>query len=242
MEYEESGKSLSMKDLFLETLTCYPGEEGPFDADADVLFSESLRYAMSEGRIEALNDGTYVLAKTVREDMAPRKRGVICNNDDHTRCEICASSIIQPQLDTVDVLACCGHRICAICHSTDREIVRNLAGERSCSVCGDATVFRSGEWKRHVRRLAKRVPWAALIMGMTKYDSGDHVAGSSYDAVRYLRKAASAGSPEALFHLGRHLSDGTGCIQNIPDALVCLERCLTIDPVGYMDCVGDVML
>ena len=78
-------------------------------------------------------------------------------------------------------------------------------------------------------------------MGKSQYDSGDYVAGSSYDAVRYLRKAASAGNPEALFHLGRHLAEGFGCIQNIPDALVCLERCLTID-VGYMDCVVDYLL
>ena len=119
----------------------------------------------------------------------------------------------------------------------------NLAGDRACSVCGDATFFAArGETKRHVRRLAKRVPWAALIMGTSKYDSGEYVAGSSYDAVRHLRRAASAGSPEALFHLGRHLADGAGCIQSIPDALVCLERCLIIDPVGYMDCVMDVML
>ena len=241
-EYELSGKGLSAKDLFLETLTCFPGEEGPFDADADVLFFESLRYALSEGRIEALDDGTYVLAKAVREDMAPRKKGVICNNNDHTRCEICASPITKPQLDTVDVLACCGHRICATCHDNDGEFATNLAGERSCSVCGTAVFSRNGERRRHVRRLAKRVSWAALIMGTAKHDDGEYVVGSSYDAVRCLRKAASAGSPEALFHLGRHLSDGTGCIQNTPDALDCLERCLTIDPVGYMDCVGDVML
>ena len=236
LEYEATGKGLSTKTLFLETLTCFPGEEGPFDVDTDVLFSESLRYAMSEERIVALDDGTYILAEAVREDMAPREKGVICTNDDHTRCEICAASPIMPQLDTVDVLPCCGHRICKSCYDNGKDIATNLAGERSCSVCGYVSPAQNGERKRHVRRLARRVPWAAMVIGTAKYDSGDYVAGTSYDAVRYLRKAASAGNPEALFHLGRHLLDGTGCLQNIPDALVCFERCLTID-VGYMDCV-----
>ena len=130
LEYEATGKGLSTKTLFLETLTFTPGEEGPFDVDADVLFSESLRYALSEGRIVARDDGTYVLADAVSEDMAPREKGVICNNDDYKRCEMCAASIIQPQLTTADILACCGHRICKSCYDNEREILTNLAGER----------------------------------------------------------------------------------------------------------------
>ena len=106
-EYEETGRGLSARELFFETLTCFPGEEGIFNAD--LLFSESFRYALAEGWIVALDDGTYSLAKGVREDMTPRSKGVICNNADHTRCEICAAPIIKPQLDTVDVLVCCGH-------------------------------------------------------------------------------------------------------------------------------------
>ena len=90
-------------------------------------------------------------------------------------------------------------------------------------------------------RLAKRgVPWASLILGTTKYDGNEYVVGSPYEAVRYLRKAASAGSPEALFHLARHYGDGSGCIENVEEALVCLERRKTIDP-EYEECVHDYM-
>mmetsp|Transcript_3837 Transcript_3837/g.10854 ORF Transcript_3837/g.10854 Transcript_3837/m.10854 type:complete len:465 (+) Transcript_3837:403-1797(+) len=236
------GKSPAMSafDLFRRVLLLESSDEDIFDAD--LLFTESLRYALSEGRIVALEDGTYALPKSVSEDMAPKAVGVISTNVDSRRCGICDEAIVGPQLDTVDVLSCCGRRICADCHGSDREIATNRAGERvSCSVCGEAAPASVSEKKRNVRRLAKRAPWAAHILGTARYDDGEFAVGSPYDAVRYLRKAASAGNPEALFHLGRHLSDGCGCIQNLQEALVCLDRCVTIDP-AYTDCVSHVLV
>ena len=117
------GKGLSARELFRKTLD-ESAKSRIFDAD--LLFTESLRYSLSEGRIVALDaDGsTYALAKGVLEDMAPRAVGVISTNADSGRCAICAEQIVGPQLECVDVLACCGHRICASCFNTDREIAK----------------------------------------------------------------------------------------------------------------------
>ena len=234
------GKGLSAKALFCRTL-----EESPKSNifNADLLFTESLKYALSEGRVVALGaDGmTYALAEGVLEDMTPRAEGVISTNADSKRCELCSEWIVGPQLSVGDVLICCGRRICASCFNTDREIATDSAGESICSVCGDADLVSGPEKKRYAKRLAKRgVPWASLMLGTAKYDGNEYVVGSPYEAVRYLRKAASAGSPEALFHLARHYGDGTGCIQNVEEALVCLERCKTIDP-EYEDFVNAYM-
>ena len=234
------GKGLSAKALFRKTLDESADSSSIFDAD--LLFTESLRYALSEGRIVALgDDGTnYALAKGMLEDMMPRAVGVISTNADSGRCELCSERIVGPQLSVVDVLACCGHRIYASCYNGDREIAKDSAGQSICSICGDAGLVGLDR-RRHAKRQAKRgVPWASLILGTAKYGGNEFVVGSPYEAVRYLRKAASAGSPEALFHPARHYGDGTGCIQNVEEALICLERCKMIDP-EYEEFVHDYM-
>ena len=149
------GKGLSAKALFRQTL-----EESPKSNifNADLLFTESLQYALSEGRVVALGaDGmTYALAEGVLEDMTPRAEGVISTNADSKRCELCSERIVGPQLSVGDVLICCGRRICASCFNADREIATDSAGESICSVCGDADLVSGPEKKRYAKRLAKR--------------------------------------------------------------------------------------
>ena len=183
---------------------------------------------------EDQNDGQQLVPATPMVDLvdagagttsSPLK-GIISTNDDPFRCAKCSG----PLLGLTDVSGhlptpCCG-KVC--CKSCDFRLFDDDGAPR-CSFCGF-----SGSISSHVTGTIKKSakkghPWAQHLFARALQLGAGGVPQSSFDAVRWFRKAVAKGHPDSMVHLGRMLCEGQGCEQDLSLAVEYAERAMEID-------------
>ena len=135
-------------------------------------------------------------------------KGVINLNDDPNRCARCYAELQERQGVEAN-----GLEICAECD-----------GEKKDDCCVQCRMGRQSFLS--VRRLAKKSgsPWAQYLLGL---DFKNNIKSqSSYEAVRWFRKAAAQGHPGAMLELSKHYRCGKGCGEDFSKAKECAERAL----------------
>ena len=233
----EAGETgLSMKSLFTAASSEFESASGSAHGDIfslDIVLTESLRLAVSDGRVVVGKDGKYRLADDVRSAMmVPRQPGILSANENasHFVCAICDSDILGPQLGLPDIAACCGKRACARCIDAGAIFVKTDDGGKTlCSMC-----LEDASDKQRLRKLKqncrKKYPWALSVFGSGRFQDGEYITGSVYESVRVLRKAAAHFHPRAEIVLAQHMLEGEGCSTDFPGALRYLQRCALVDP------------
>lgn len=234
--FEAGEAGLSVKDLFVaEAVSVLPLVSPASDQDGifslDIILTESLVLAVSDGRVVFGKDGRYRLADDIRSAIkASRQQGVLCTNADSTVCAICNGGIHTPQLGLPDIAACCGKRSCASCIQAGLAFYKSAeSGKTFCTTCREdaSDKERLRKLKRNCR---KKYPWALCVFGSGRFQDGEFVSGSAYESVRALRKAAAYHHPRALIVLAQHLLEGMGCSVDVAGALSCFQRCAVVDP------------
>ena len=222
--FEAGEAGLSVKDIFIaeaasvSSSTCTPrDDDGIFSLD--VVLTESLLLAVSDGRMIVGKDGRYRLADDIRSAIkASRQQGVLCTNEDSTICAICNGGIPTPQLGLPDIAACCGKRSCASCVQAGACFYKSADGKTFCTTCRE-----DASDKERLRKLKKncrkKYPWALCVFGSGRFQDGEFVTGSPYESVRALRKAAAYHHPRAVIVLAQHMLEGLGCSVDVPGAL-----------------------
>eukprot|EP00563_Minutocellus_polymorphus_P004646 CAMPEP_0181033816 /NCGR_PEP_ID=MMETSP1070-20121207/7456_1 /TAXON_ID=265543 /ORGANISM="Minutocellus polymorphus, Strain NH13" /LENGTH=432 /DNA_ID=CAMNT_0023111263 /DNA_START=471 /DNA_END=1769 /DNA_ORIENTATION=- len=226
---EAGEKGLSMKNIFTAEAASASAQGDIFSLD--IVLTEALRLAVSDGRVVIGKDGRYSLTDNIRSAMTvSRLPGILSANEDSSICAICNSNILGPQLGLPDIAACCGKRACARCIESGACFAKADDGTTTlCSICLDdaSDKERLRKLKRNCR---KKYPWALCVFGSGRFQDGEYVTGSAYESVRALRKAATCHHPRAQIVLSQHLFSGAGCSVDVREALSCLQRCALVDP------------
>ena len=144
-------------------------------------------------------------------------KGILNTNDEPLRCHNCPQSIESSGLINV----CCGK---AVCHQCDEANVNYDYNADRCSFCFATDIYRIGLNKKQAKR---GHAWAQYLLG-ERYNIGDGVSTSDFEAVRWYRKAASQGHTSALLYISYHLRLGKGCTRNVIEAEACVEKALKI--------------
>ena len=184
---------------------------------------------------EDQNDGQQLVPATPMADLTDTTgtgktssplKGIISTNDDPFRCAKCSG----PLLGLTDVSGhlptpCCG-KVC--CKSCDFRLFDDDGAPR-CSFCGF-----SGSISSHVTGTIKKSakkghPWAQHFFARALQLGAGGVPESSFDAVRWFRKAVAKGHPDSMVHLGSMLCEGQGCEQDLTLAVEYAERAMEID-------------
>ena len=240
--FEAREAGLSIKDIFVaEAASVSPAPDQEDIFSLDIILTESLVLAVSDGRMVFGKDGRYRLADDIQSAIeASHRQGVLCTNEDPTICAICNGGIHTPQLGLPDIAACCGKRSCASCIQAGACFYKSADfGKTFCTTCRE-----DASDKERLRKLKKncrkKYPWALCVFGSGRFQDGEFVTGSAYESVRALRKAAAYHHPRALIVLAQHLLEGLGCSVDVAEALSCFRRCAVVDP-SYEDTAQELL-
>jgi len=95
-----------------------------------------------------------------------------------------------------------------------------------CLLCGDITAGTDiGRLKKHAK---KGKPWAQFVLG-SRFFKGKCMTQSYFEAVRWYRKAASQGHPEANLWLSKACLLGKGCTRDLNEAYQLAALAMTLD-------------
>lgn len=141
-------------------------------------------------------------------------KGILNSNDDPFRCAACPRSIECAGDSSLNT--CCGKMTCLECLEAGKSCDKKT---NICRLCNAAVT-------NDLKKQAKRGhPWAQQAMGR-RYFNGKHVTQSHYDAVRWCRKAAAGGHPDAMLSLSVAARLGEGCTRDLVEAKSWAEKAL----------------
>ena len=144
-------------------------------------------------------------------------KGILNSNDDPFRCAACSKSIECAGDSSLNT--CCGKMACLECMGAGTSYDKDTY---TCHQCNARATFVT------LKKQAKRGhPWAQLSMGRT-YSEGDMVTKSYYEAVRWYRKAAAGGHPNAMLDLSISARLGRGCTLDLVEAKSLADKALDI--------------
>ena len=145
-------------------------------------------------------------------------RGITSSNDDPDQCALCHGCIRNIKLEVTGMLPCCGKRICPGCPN---EVARRTV--KACSCCGVVKNPNKKSLRGSLKKNAKMgAVWAQFMQGIFLHKTGSRVEG-----LRWLKKAAEGGHPEACYYLGRTMIDMME--GNYDRAKEYLERAMALD-------------
>ena len=155
---------------------------------------------------------------------APSLKGINSTNDDPKLCAVCSQPFqygLEAQMSRINL--CCGKRACPECADSGR--FRDRSVDR-CLLCGDTS---TGNGVGRLKKQAKKgKPWAQFVLG-SSFSTGKSVTRSDFEAVRWFRKAASQGHPEANLSLSVFHLWGRGCTRDLDEAHRYAELAVTLD-------------
>mmetsp|Transcript_33641 Transcript_33641/g.73784 ORF Transcript_33641/g.73784 Transcript_33641/m.73784 type:complete len:366 (-) Transcript_33641:1059-2156(-) len=169
---------------------------------------------------------------------APSLKGITNANDDPKLCAVCSQPFPDGLYGEVSRMnLCCGKRACLECASSGRFLDRSVSRDR-CLLCGFTKTGGGGmgTLKKHAK---KGKPWAQVNLGHC-FSSGDYVPQSHFEAVRWFRKAASKGHPQANLALSAAYLGGEGCTRDLDEARRYADLALALDS-SLMKPVADAL-
>ena len=157
-------------------------------------------------------------------------KGIINTNDDPLRCATCLASISGFVLAQLHI--CCGKMVCGNC---DLEGKAYIEKADRCCICNATNIASIGLTKKQAK---KGHAWAQQVLGII-YHHGNQLAKSSYEAVRWFRKASARGHPEAMMNLSIFCRQGEGCSRDLAEARAWAQKAHLC---GKMILSGDAVL
>jgi len=155
---------------------------------------------------------------------APSLKGITDTNDDPKLCAVCFQPFPDGLFTKISrINACCGKRACVACTDSGRFFNSDVG---RCHLCG---VTKTGTPIGMVKKHAKKgKPWAQFLLG-SYFSVGMSVTQSHFEAVRWYRKAASLGHPQANLALSEAYLGGRGCSRDLDEARRYAEVAMTLD-------------
>ena len=117
---------------------------------------------------------------------------------------------------------CCGKSACDECSDAGKFYDQNSG---RCFLCHATNIGIIGLIKKQAK---KGHAWAQANLGL-KYDKGEKVTQSFYDAVRWYRKAAAKGHPGAMVNLSVSYHEGEGCSRDLAEARAWAQKAAIFD-------------
>ena len=142
-------------------------------------------------------------------------KGILNTNDDPLRCANCHDSILGVFIEPAptSIHACCGKLVCGKC-DLEGKVYDEKTGR--CLLCNATNIGSIGLLKKQAK---KGHAWAQNHLAL-RY----HTTRSPYDAVRWYRKAAARGHPEAMINLSVSCCLGEGCSRDLAEARAWIEK------------------
>ena len=152
--------------------------------------------------------------------------GITSTNDDPKLCAVCSQPFqygLESKMSRINI--CCGKRACVECADSGRFFDLDVS-RCQCLLCG---FTKAGKGIGMMKKQAKKgKPWAQFVLG-GYFSVGECVTQSYFDAVRWYRKAASQGHPEANLCLSEAYLLGEGCACDLDKARRYAELAVTLD-------------
>ena len=146
-------------------------------------------------------------------------KGILNTKDDPFRCANCSKSI-DGGSDSA-LYNCCGKNVCLECCKT---MGSAQAKTHRCCFCNVPHSNMISANKKHAKR---GLAWAQSVLGQN-YCRGSGVTKSSYESVRWFRKAAAQGHPIAMINLCKFCRLGEGCCRDLVEAQMWGKKTLAI--------------
>ena len=147
-------------------------------------------------------------------------KGIINTNDDPFVCAMCLTQTESSHYRGSTLNPCCGKSFCSDCQYAWKHIDKDTGRCSLCSIINESAI-------RLLKKNAKRGhAWAQDSLASC-FRMGDEIGQSSFDAVRWYRKAAAQGHPAAMVNLSCNLRTGVGCVESLAEAKSCLEKLLS---------------
>ena len=140
-------------------------------------------------------------------------KGILNTNDDPVRCANCLGSI--DLTDNAPVYSCCGKMVCGNCDLEGKVYIENR-----CCLCNSTNIGSVGLIKKQAK---KGNAWAQNSLALT-YHNGIRVTRSSYEAVRWFRKASARGHPSAMINMSVLCRLGEGCSLDLVEARAWVQK------------------
>ena len=150
-------------------------------------------------------------------------KGVVNSNDDIYSCANCHEVMYKTMEHKCIQQICCGKTLCPSC--TDNPAVYDEMADK-CLLCNMTGITGIGMFKKQAKR---GMPWAQYSLGRD-YTAGRRVQQSSYDAMRWYRKAAAKGHPRAALKVSELHRLGNGCVRDLEKARDFALKAMEFDP------------
>ena len=135
-------------------------------------------------------------------------KGVYNTNENPLHCSIC-SAVLEFGISFLNL--CCGITVCKKCDDAGKSY--DEKADR-CLLCHTMHSRTIGTIKKQAK---KGRAWAQVALG-AQYDKGGALTLSHYEAVRWYRKAAAKGHPDALVQMSVACRLGQGCSRDLAGA------------------------
>ena len=155
-------------------------------------------------------------------------KGVYNTNENPLLCCICSAALV---FGVSFLNPCCGKTVCKKCDDDEKD---------RCLLCHSTNGRTIGAIKKHAK---KGHAWAQVGLG-AQYDKGGSLTQSHYEAVRWYRKAAAKGHPDAILQMSVACRLGQGCSRDLAGArawaqkLVCTSDRFIDMGIGQLSLVG----
>ena len=153
-------------------------------------------------------------------------KGIINTNDDPFRCATCPESIECVRNSFIN--DCCGKTACESCSKAGKNYDEK-AGR--CLLCNSTNIGSLVLLKKQAK---KGHAWAQLALG-AQYDEGGVLTQSHYEAIRWHRKAAANGHPDAMLNISIACRLGQGCSHDLIDARAWAQKVAICGSARFKD-------
>ena len=153
-------------------------------------------------------------------------KGIFNTNADPFRCATCLESIECVSDSFIN--ECCGKTACENCFKAGKNYDRNSG---RCLLCHATNIGSIGLLKKQAK---KGHAWAQLALG-AQYEKGGALTQSHYEAIRWHRKAAAKGHPDAMLNISIACRLGQGCSHDLKDARAWAQKVAICGSARFKD-------
>ena len=153
---------------------------------------------------------------------SPSLNGIVNTNENPHCCVVCLGPVAL--VGVVLINCCCGKAACDKCNDAGKFYDKNAD---RCLLCNATSIGAIGIIKKQAK---KGHAWAQVQLGLDyRYCRGNALTQSHYEAVRWFRKAAAKGHPDAMLELSKSCRRGEGCSRNLVEARAWTQEAAIFD-------------